>query len=314
MVTYSFVVPIYNDAYLAEALCVEFQRTMSAMLGLTVIAQEIELLFVNDGSGPGNFGVLRDLAKRYQFVHAIDLSRNFGQHIALSCGYRFAKGEFVGMLNVDMQDPPDQIPLLLEAMKREDADIVIGLREHRFSSLLDNLTSNMFGYLLNMLTGKSVPLNAATLRIMNRKFVDAYNQLTEHHRYIPGLESWLGFRHIYCPIRHQARIDGKSSYTFKKRLVMALDSIVSFSDIPLRMAVFVGGAIASFGVLLAIVVIVQKIFFEDLLPGYASLFSLMMFLGGVQILLVGLAGIYIGRILREVQNRPLFLVRETTDL
>lgn len=313
MVAFSFVVPIHNDAYLAEAMCVEFHKAMSAIPCSQSGNQDVELIFVNDGGRRENFETLRNVAQRFNFVRVIDLSRNFGQHIALSCGYRFARGTYVGMFNVDMQDPPDQIPVLLDAMKRADADIVIGIRDARIGGLAEKLTSKMFGCLLNLLTGRSVPLNAATLRIMNRRFIDAYNQLNEHHRYLPGLESWLGFRHAYCPIRHQARADGRSSYTFRKRLAMAIDSIISFSDLPLRSGILLGGAIAFLGFLLALIVVFQKIFFQDLLPGYTSLFSLGMFLGGVQILLVGLSGLYIGRILREVQNRPLFLIRETIN-
>jgi dolichol-phosphate mannosyltransferase len=253
---------------------------------------------------------LRELANSKPYVRVIDLSRNFGQHIALSCGYRYATGNYVGMLNVDMQDPPNQIPLLLAALHREEVDIVLGLRRDRRSGLLENLGSRAFAWTLNKLTGTDSPLNVATLRIMTRRFVDAYNELQEKSRYIPGLELWIGFRRAYVEIEHRPRTRGRSSYTLKKRLLMAFDSIISFSDLPLRLVVFLGAVIALVGLALGLTIVAQKLFFMDFLPGYASTLSAIVFIGGIQILVTGVASLYIGRILKEVQNRPLYIVKE----
>lgn len=307
---YSFIVPIYNDGELVDDFCIEFCKTFKNYLNTTHIKMEVELIFVNDGSKNNSYYYLQNAAKNYDFVKVIDLSRNFGQHIALSCGYEYAIGEYVGMLNVDMQEPPDQIPILLEHIKNNDLDIVFGLRQSRFSSFGDKISSQLFNILLNKLTGNNTPLNVSTLRVMNRNFVNAYNSLTEKSRYLPGLESWLGFKHGYCEVHHQERKRGKSSYNFSKRMLLALDAIISFSDIPLKIISLLGFLVAGIGFLLLLFVFITKLFFIDYQHGFVSMLSAIVFIGGLQVVVVGLSGLYIGRILKEVQNRPLFIIRE----
>jgi dolichol-phosphate mannosyltransferase len=312
-IKYSFVVPIYNDAYLAEEFCGEYLRVFQRHLGLEDITCSTELIFVNDGSHDDSAETLARLPTRFPFVRVVNLSRNFGQHIALSCGYRHARGQFVGMLNVDMQEHPDQIPLLLSHIESTDCDIVFGVRNRRAGSRADGLTSKLFGVVLNKLTGYDVPLNVATLRVMNRRFVDAYNSLTESSRYLPGLESWLGFKRAYVEIAHQARRRGQSSYNFKRRLLMAGETIISFSDLPLRITVVFGFGVVALSFLLGLVLLIQKLFFIDVQLGYTSTVCLIVFLAGVQLSVTGLGSLYIGRILREVQHRPLYVVRNTVN-
>lgn len=310
MIRYSFVVPIYRDAGLAGEFCAEFQRVFRGYLGRDSIEDAVELIFVNDDGSDETAGVLRHVCDCYEFAKAITLSRNFGQHTALSCGYVHAQGQYVGMLNVDMEDPPDQIPVLLREIERGDRDIVWGLRRQRHGPIFVQATSLLFSFVLNKATGYDIPLNVATLRVMNRSFVDAYNELTEKGRYIPGLEMWLGFRRGYVDIRHQVRAKGQSSYTFSKRLRMAFEAIVSFSDLPLRFLVVLGSTVALVGIALALFLVIGKVFFADYRPGYTSTISTIVFLGGVQILVIGVASLYIGRILKEVQNRPLYVIRD----
>jgi dolichol-phosphate mannosyltransferase len=242
-------------------------------------------------------------------VKVIQLSRNFGQHVAVSCGYRHASGEYVAMINVDMQDPPDQIPLLVQRLEEGDCDIVLGLRQHRRESWHDDLTTYLFNSLLNALTGANSPVNAASLRMMNRPFIDAYNTLSERTPFIPGLENWLGFRHAYVPVRNQPRTIGRSSYTLRKRLRMARESIIGFSDLPLRLAAAVGTIITAVGVLLVTGLIIDRIFYTHILPGFTSIFSVVVLLGGANLTFLGLVGLYVGRILREVQGRPMYVIQ-----
>src|ERR1041384_2526644 len=205
MPVYSFVVPIYNDGYLVEPFCQALQQEMRRFLHIEDISRDVEVVFVNDGSGDQSQSLLQGAARKFPFVRVIERSRNFGQHVAVSCGYRFATGDYVAMINADMQDPPDQIPVVAKRLLEGDCDIVLGLREKRQSSWQENLTSRLFNALLNALTGAQTPLNAASLRMMNRAFLDAYNTLTEKTPLLPGLENWLGFRHAYVPVRHQPR-------------------------------------------------------------------------------------------------------------
>jgi dolichol-phosphate mannosyltransferase len=307
---YSFVVPIYQDAALAEAFCSEFERVMGEYVGAASLIDQAELIFVNDGSpDPANSATLEAVAARFGFVRIIELSRNFGQHIALTAGYEHARGDYVGMLNVDMEDPPDQIPLLLDEIRKGHAGMVYGLRAERRSPWHMRLTSVMFHWVMTRLTGWDMPPNVSTLRVMTRQFVDEYNRLSEKSRYLPGLEGWLGFRKAFVPIRHQPRKQGRSAYTFFSRLMMAGSALISFSDLPLRVMVLIGTALAVLGFALTAVLVFGKLFSIAMQPGYTSTISLILLLGGVQIVAIGLASLYIGRILREVQNRPVYIVR-----
>jgi dolichol-phosphate mannosyltransferase len=307
---YSFVVPIYNDGYLVHSFCEAFEMTFQNYLQKEDIKDEVELIFVNDGSNNNSIDYLIKISERKKFVKIIDLSRNFGQHIALSCGYQNAKGQYVGMLNVDMQEPPSEIPKLLNFIKEKKVDIVYGLSDERKTSFLNRITSKLFAFVLNYLTNSKMPLNVTTLRVMNRKFVNAYNQLTEKSRYIPGLETWLGFKHGYLPIIHKEREIGKSSYNFRKRLKMAIESVISFSDYPLKLIVGFGCIVAFIGFLLTAFLVISKLFFANIQAGYTSTISLITFFGGIQIMVIGFASLYIGRILNEVQNRPLYIINE----
>jgi dolichol-phosphate mannosyltransferase len=309
MPAYSFVVPIYNDGYLVRAFCEALEREMQLLLRVDDVVPEVEVIFVNDGSRDDSQALLREAARRFRFVKVIELSRNFGQHVAVSCGYRFAKGDYVAMMNVDMQDPPDQIGLLAAKLREGECDIVVGLRDSRQDSWLEDLTSRGFNLLLNFLTGAKTPANSSSLRMMTRTFVNAYNTLSEKTPFIPGLENWLGFRHSYVPVRHQRRQVGKSSYTFRKRWHMAVESIIGFSDLPLRLAAGLGCAVTLIGLILIAGLAVQRLFFAEMLPGYTSTLSMIVLLGGANIMFLGLVGLYVGRILREVQDRPRYVIR-----
>jgi dolichol-phosphate mannosyltransferase len=307
---YSFVVPIYNDGYLANSFCEAFYKSFKEYLNEESILGIVELIFVNDGSKDNSLEILKLLPKKFNFVSIVDLSRNFGQHIALTCGYNLAQGDYIGMLNVDMQEPPSEIPILIEFMKAEKHDIVFGLTEIRQTSFLNRVTSIAFGKTLNYLTKTNTPLNVTTLRVMNRKFITAYNTISEKSRYIPGLEAWLGFSQGYVQIKHQKRKDNRSSYNFKKRIGMALETIISFSDFPLRLIASLGFIFALLGFILSMILIICKLIFIDFQSGYTSTISFVLLIGGIQILVVGVSSLYIGRILKEVQNRPLYLINE----
>jgi glycosyltransferase involved in cell wall biosynthesis len=304
------VVPVFGDADLAYDFCVEVSRTFLEFFACDSLNSRLEVIFVCDGM-PSDFEQLRIVQKQFQYVNVIELSRNFGQHVALACGYQFANGDVVVMTNIDQQDPPSQIPKLLQALTNESFDIAYGVSNTRATSFLNDLTSKFFSRLLNFLAGYSFPDNITTLRAMKRPVVDALNQLVERQRFLPGLEGWIGFQHVYVPIQTQARLRGKSSYNLRKRAKMAMAAIVSFSDLPLRLVVLVGLICASVGFLLGVFVIVRSLLFSDLLPGFATLVSLITFIGGVTIFSIGMSSIYIGRILAEVQSRPLFIVRRS---
>lgn len=310
MIKYSFVVPIYNDSDLAESFCDSFKSVFQSYLNTTSIKDQVELIFVDDGSKKSQCDILEEVCLKYDFVKVLFLTRNFGQHIAISCGYREAMGDYVGMINVDMQEHPEQIPLFLDKIKSSDNDIIYGLRQKRTSGITEKLTSMIFNMVMNFLTKSKTQYNVSTLRVVSRDFLDTYNSLTEKSRFLPGLENWLGFKAGYVNVNHEERKKGKSSYNFSKRLSMALDSIVSFSDFPLKLTSVLGMVISLLGFFLTLIIAISKLYFIDFLPGYVSTVSLIMLVGGGQIFVTGLVGIYLGRVLREVQNRPLYVIRK----
>lgn len=315
---YSFVVPIYRDASLARDFCSNLCSAFSEyLLADDLIGgggdRIVEVLFVCDGGSVDDFKIVHGLREEYPFVRCFELSRNFGQHIAICCGYSHARGDIVGMLNVDQQDPLEELVRLVRYAEENDVDIVHGTSSLRHESLWNRTTSRIFNSLLNKLTGYETPLNTCTVRVLKRPVVAVFNDLAERQRYIPGLEAWMGFRHAYVPIRTQPRSSGRSSYNFKRRLSLALEAIISFSDIPLRFGVLLGAVFAISGLLMGFALIVQKIWFVNLAPGYTSTIVFLVFFGGLQLLFSGLMALYIGRILNEVQRRPLYIVRQSSD-
>jgi glycosyltransferase involved in cell wall biosynthesis len=311
----SLVVPIYNDGALAEEFCADVEAVFQRVLGTEAIENDVEVIFVNDGSRDDSFEVLRDVVcEKFKCARVVDLSRNFGQHVAISAGYRHARGDYVACLNVDREDPPDQIPLVLEVIRKGEHDFVGGRYKQRDVPFFSRLTSKIFMWVLNRLTGYEVPLDMAMLRVMNRRFVDAYNPFTERSRYLPGLESWLGFRRTWVLIDHRKRTRGKSSYNFRRRFMLAFNTILSFSDLPLRISVVLGMLVALLGFAMNIFLVITKIFFVGLAAGFTATISIIVLLAGVQILVMGVAGLYIGRVMREVQGRPLYVVRATHNI
>lgn len=309
---YSVIVPIYNDAYLARSFCEELRRVFTPLVGDRPLEEELELLFVHDGSPkPENLPTLRALVDEFTFVTVIDLSRNFGQHQAIAAGFRVARGEIVIRMNVDQQDPPSEIPKLLSVLESEHADLVVGRYATRRSPIRVKLVSYCYYALFKFMTGLEAEQNTSPLRVMSRKFVDAYNQLTEKSRFPQGLDLWLGFEQRYVEIEHRERADKKSSYTTRKRLALALTGVLYFSDRPIKLLMGFGAIIAFLGIGLAAYIVGQKLFGVDLLPGYASLASIGLTTFGIQLLSLGVIGLYVGRIFREVQNRPLYLVKDT---
>jgi dolichol-phosphate mannosyltransferase len=308
---YSIVVPIYNDGYLAEAFCEESRRVFSGLLNTQSISEQMELIFVNDGSRNNSLQQLIDLCSRFDFVRVVDLSRNFGQHQAIACGFREAKGDIIVRSNVDMQDPLSELPKLIELIETNDVDLAVGQYAERQSPFIDKLTSGAYFALFRFLSGIDVPRHTSPLRAMSRRFINAYNQLTEKSRFPQGLDYWLGFHHALVPIEHRERADKKSSYTFTKRLKLALEGALYFSERPIQLMTVFGFILSTVGVLLGGWLLITKMLGVSYLPGYVSLAAIGLGAFGVQLSCMGIVGLYVGKIFKESQNRPLYIIRET---
>jgi len=307
---YSIVVPIYHDGYLADDLCNEIERVMQSYLDCDDITPDLELIFVNDGSEDNSLIQLKAALAKHTFVKLVDLSRNFGQHSAIACGLCQARGNTVIRMNVDMQDHPSFIPILLDHYKKTGADLVVGQYDKRNSPLLDKITAALYFRLFRGLTGFEVPKNTSPMRVMSRRFVNAYNSLSEKTRFPQGLDAWLGFEHECVNIEHRSRVDNRSSYNFTKRLSLALSGAVYFSDRPIKFVAGGGLMLSILGFVIGLVIAGTKVLGVDYLPGYASLASIGLIAMGLQLFSIGLIGLYVSKIFVEVKNRPIFIVKE----
>jgi glycosyltransferase involved in cell wall biosynthesis len=312
---YSLVVPVYKDAYLADSFCTELHVFFCNFLKTSKdVSALFELIFVADGGCKQDEITLKEICTKYPFVKAIFLSRNFGQHIAISAGYSKASGEYICFLNIDQQEPISELEKYFFHIEKNNLDLVYGLREVRNSSFTDRVTSKFFNGVFNFLTKNKIPVNIATTRVMSRRFVDAYNNLSESERFLPGLENWLGFDVGYIPTIHMKRQQGKSSYTLKKRFAMAESALISFSDVPLRLMVLLGFILTACGFMAVLIVVFLKLFVVSFQAGYVSLISIIIFSSGLILSLMGFSSLYIGKILKEVQRRPLFIIKEKINL
>ncbi|CAN5340706.1 glycosyltransferase family 2 protein [soil metagenome] len=302
----STVVPCYNE----EDVLQETHRRLTQVLEQAMVGGSFEIVYVDDGSTDGTARVLGGLHEQDDRVRVVRLSRNFGHQLAATAGLDHASGDAVVLIDADLQDPPEAIPLLL-AKWREGYDVVYGVRSDRAGETRFKLwTAKVFYRLVNRLSETPIPLDTGDFRLMDRKVVGALRSMPERDRFMRGMVSWVGFRQTAVPFRRAPRAAGESKYPLFKMLRFALDGVTSFSTVPLRLATWVGfaaSAVALLGILYALAV---RLFTQSWVSGWAALFVAVLFIGGVQLLALGVIGEYIGRIYGEAKHRPLYLVAE----
>lgn len=304
----SVVVPIYNEEALIERL---HEAIVSA---LQKIGTPWQIVFVDDGSNDRSLELLVALQRRDANVLVVELSRNWGHQPALTAGLSVAKGDAVILMDGDFQDPPDVIPELVAAWKK-GAQVVVAMRRSRAEGGLRGLLMRLFYHVLGYLADFPIPLNAGIFGLLDRQAVDAVNRLSECNRYLPGLRSWVGFSTAIVYYDRGERAAGEPKQSLWKLFKYALDAIFSFSYKPLRLSLILGIMTSAFALFCAVVFLVCRLlniglFGQDVVPGYTSTIVAILFLGGVQLISVGLLGEYIGRIYDEVKRRPLFFVRQ----
>ena len=305
MVTYSLVIPAYNEA---EVLPLLHERLTAVMGGL---GEPYEILVVDDGSRDRTPELLAEIATRDEHVKFLSLARNFGHQVALTAGLDHATGQAVITMDADLQHPPELLPELI-AKWREGYEIVYTERQDTADAgLVKRLTSRLFYGAINRASATQIPLNAADFRLLDRQVVDSLARLPERARFLRGLIAWVGYRQTVVPFEAPERAAGTTKYTFRKMLRFAVDAVTSFSSLPLRVAGYLGFLTSFAGFGLGAVTIYQKIFVPDRnLPGYTTIVVLILFLGGLQLLSLGIIGEYIAKIYEEVKGRPLYLVRQ----
>lgn len=299
----SIVVPIFNEE---EVLPELYRRVVDVLDG---IRKSFEIILVDDGSRDRSWPVIDELHRGDARVRGIRLSRNFGQHIAITAGIDHSRGDSVILMDGDLQDRPEEIPRLLEKMA-EGYDLVYGVRTNRQDAFIKKATSILFWKLIRNLSGFEIPENQAMLRVMSRKYVDDFRKFTERNRFLAGLFTWVGHSQAALEVEHGARFKGKSKYNLYRMLKLTFHAITSFSYFPLQMAGLAGLAISVVSFFFGIWFLVRKLVFGISVMGWASTMVAILFLGGVQLAVLGLIGEYLGRVFTEVQNRPIYLVRQ----
>ena len=300
------VVPAFNEQ---ESILPMYERLVAA-LGPEVAG--LEVLFVDDGSRDATWQRVSELAARDPRVRGIRFARNFGHQAALTAGVDAAAGRAVVIIDADLQDPPEVIPEMI-ARWREGYEVVYGQREEREGeSAFKKATAAAFYRLLRRITNVEIPVDTGDFRLMGPRAVAAFRALPERNRFIRGLVSWIGFPQIAVRYRRHARHAGETKYPLRKMVRFALDGITSFSFLPLRLATWLGFAVSLLSFLYIVVVIVLKVLGINW-PGYTSMMAAILFLGAVQLVMIGVLGEYVARIFDEVKRRPLYLVGDSTD-
>jgi glycosyltransferase involved in cell wall biosynthesis len=305
MILISIIVPCYNEESVLRATHERLGKVCDDMPGL-----DYELIFVNDGSADRTQEVLNEIQMRDPHVRVLLLSRNFGHQIAVTAGLEEAVGDAVVIIDADLQDPPEVIPEMVK-LWREGNDVVYGIRREREGESRFKLwTAKVFYRLINRLSETKMPLDAGDFRLLDRRVVEVIKTMRERARFLRGMVSWAGFRQTFVLYDRAPRHAGESKYPFAKMLNFAMDGIISFSLVPLKLAIWTGFLAIWIAVLGIIVAIVDRMLEKDLTRGWASLFVAVLFMGGVQLVSLGIIGEYLGRIYTEVKRRPLYVVQE----
>lgn len=301
---FSVVVPMYNEE---ESLPVLYERIVKVMEST---GEPWEFVLVDDGSSDRTAELMRAYAKEDPRVRPVIFSRNFGQQSAVKAGLDYTRGQAVVIIDADLQDPPEVILRLIEKW-REGHEVVYAQRTVREGeTFFKKFTARMFYRLVNRITDINLPLDTGFFRLLDRRVVDDLNQLTEHHRFFRGLSIWVGYKQIAVPYKREARYAGQTKYPFRKMLKLAMTAITGFSFFPLQVATYLGFISSGISILVIPVVIVMRLLGNQEFLGQASTLISVLFLGGVQLIFLGILGEYIGRIYDEVRGRPLYIVRE----
>jgi dolichol-phosphate mannosyltransferase len=302
----SVVAPALDEEANVETLWTEVREALEG------VVDGFELIIVDDGSKDSTWQRVNGLARQDSRVRGVRFARNFGHQAAVTAGIDAARGQAVVILDADLQDPPGVIPEMVK-LWRDGFEVVYGKREEREGETwFKRLTASVFYRLLRAITRIDIPMDTGDFRLMGPRALAAFRGLPERNRFIRGMVSWIGFPQTAMEYRRRARRAGTTKYRVGKMLRFALDGITSFSFLPLRLATWAGLAVSAFAFLYLVVVLIFRML-NFVLPGHTSLMASILFLGGVQLIMIGMMGEYLARIFEEVKQRPIYVVGETTD-
>lgn len=301
----SLVVPVYNEE---EVLPYLYKRIITTLKNLDV---SYELIFVDDSSTDKSLLLLKKFHQLNPRVKILSFSRNFGHQIAITAGFNFSRGKAVMVIDADLQDPPEIIPGFIQKWK-EGYEVVYGIRKGRKEGFLLRSLYWIYYRLLKKMSKVAIPVDSGDCALLDRKVVDLLNRMPERNRFIRGLRSWVGFKHTGIEYERGKRFAGRPKYSFSKLLKLGIDGIISFSDVPLRVSIFIGFIISFISIIYSFYIITYVLFHpEARIPGWATIVVAITFLSGIQLMVMGFLGEYILRIFDEIKGRPLYILRET---
>ena len=304
---FSIIAPIYNELKNIPELYPRVRDVMDQT------SENWELILVDDGSTDGSTDLIRELASKDDRVRPVIFARNFGHQIAVTAGLDYSRGDAVVIIDADLQDPPEAILALIEKW-REGYQVVYAVRSEREGETwFKRVTASLFYRMIFRITDVNIPLYTGDFRLMDRSVVDVMNQMREKHRFLRGMSSWVGFKQIGVEYKRKARFAGETKYPFKKMFKLALNAITSFSYFPLQLATYLGFIAAGLSVLAIPIVAILRLTTGTALLGQATTLIIVLFLGGVQLISLGIIGEYIGRIYDEAKGRPLYVVAEAPE-
>jgi dolichol-phosphate mannosyltransferase len=300
----SIIVPIYNEESNIEILYNRITKVVSE------IDISYELLFVNDGSKDLSIKLIENLSKTDNSVKYIDFSRNFGHQIAVSAGLDYAKGERIVIIDADLQDPPELIVEMYHKMDENYQVVYAKRRSRKGESILKKFTAKIFYRTLSNITSIDIPLDTGDFRIIDRKVVEVLKQMPEQEKFLRGQISWIGFNQTFIEYDRDERNAGNTGYTYKKMIKFALDGITSFSNLPLKVASISGFVVSFVAFIIMLYSLYSKFITKDTVPGWTSMMLSIMFIGGIQLISIGIIGEYISRMSNNIRQRPLYVVNK----
>ena len=304
----SILIPAYNEEAVLDTLYTRFGKLASEIKDY-----EFEFFFVNDGSKDKTLSILRDFAELDSRVSYINLSRNFGKEIAMIAGLDHVTGDATVIIDADLQDPPELIPQMIKYWEEGYDDVYAKRRGREGESWFKKFTSKTFYRILDKVSDVPIQVDTGDFRLLDRRAVEALEEIRESQRYTKGMFSWIGFHKKEILYDRDPRIAGETKWNYSRLINFAIDGITSFTTAPLRISSYVGFFVSVVAFIYLFVVVFQTIFFGNELSGYPSTLAVILFLGGVQLLSLGIIGEYIGRIFNETKQRPLYFIEELHD-
>jgi dolichol-phosphate mannosyltransferase len=303
MTQLSIVLPVLNEETLVHELLTQVQQNVTSLVN------EYEIIIIDDGSTDQTWNLISKKAIEDKNIKAIKFSRNFGHHYAITAGLNISKGEWVIVMDADLQDKPQIIPKLYEKAQ-EGYDVVFVSRHNRPETKFYLGLQKLFYFILNLITGMHFDSSHANFSIISRKVVEAFNNFPENARFYGSTIMWLGFKRTQIAADHGIRHSGSSSYTISKRIKLALDISLSFSERPLKFAIFVGMIFSTFSVIYSAWILYASIMWSYTVEGWSSIMISIYFVSGILFMVLGVLGVYLGRVFREVKRRPLYVIED----